>query len=366
MLNFRWTRLAAALLLAMPVAAQIPLIVAPATPTNTAPNTWVQRADHNAPIPVTADLQWTGPVAGSLVQPLASFFAICVYPATATTTCTWMNKTWSAPASGGNGLSFTYLYGPPPPPQTGSPLSPRAPLAIGIRYTYRPSVSLAPGFLNTPLKWRVGACAPNSQVVGGMQCSFSAAKDLHFTSIDLVASNADLGDSTPTNLNVEVRAINPGPRDAPAGPFNVRVRIWSAVTEIASNGARLCRTDWNIPSILSNPTNFVVIFGKTEPILLQDILAGVPYDRNDVVTVAKRGLTGGALIERTGRYTDIPLPANLNSGRFVFGVDVPIGTAMSSIVAVADLDWDRSVSSYGEVVEHNEANNLVARCRAFN
>jgi hypothetical protein len=365
MLKTRWMNVLAVLLVAMPAAAQFSLVVAPAAPTDVAPNALVQRADHNMPIAVNADLQWNGAVTGSLLQPLPSFFAICVYPAAAPLSCNWVNKTWSAAASGGNGLSFNYVYGAPPPPQTGSPLWPRAPLPIGIRYTFRPSTSLPVGLLNQPLKWQVGACMANSQAVGGMQCSFAAAKDFHFTSIDLVASNADMRLSTPTNLNVEVRATNPGALDGPAGPFSVRVRVWVAVTQVEANGARVCRTDWNIPSILSNAVNHVVIFGKSEPILLQDILAGARYDANDVVAVATRGIDGGPAVQFTGNYTDTPLPSRLNSGRFVFGVNVPTNTSMTSFVAAADLDWDRRSSSFGQVVEHNEGNNLAARCRSF-
>jgi hypothetical protein len=239
------------------------------------------------------------------------------------------------------------------------------PLPIAIRYTYRPTSSLAPALLNQPLKWVVGACVANAQVVGGMACSFSGPKDLHFTSIDLVATNADIS-STPTgDLHVDIRAINPGPMDSPAGPFTIRVDIWAALTAVAPNNARSCETNWNNPRVLMQPENFIVIFGRSAPKPVLDLMRGAAHDANDIVAVAFRGFDNGALARSTTTYTDVPLPARLVSPRYVHGVSVAVPTMLTSFVAVAEFDWDRSQSPYGAIVEHDETNNRTVRCRSF-
>lgn len=352
-------------LLAAPAHAQIPLVASPVAPSNLAPDSLVQRASHNMPIAVTSDLQWTGAISGSVVRPLPTVFAICVYPAAAPTPCSWATKTWSAAASGSSGLTSAYVYGPPQSSPPGGLWAPRVPLPIAIRYTFRPASSLPPALLNQPLKWVVGACVANAQVVGGMACSFSGAKDLHFTSIDLVATNADMRTSTTTDLNVEVRAINPGTMDSPAGPFTIRVDIWEALTAVAPNNARSCETNWNIPAVLANPESFVVIFGRSAPKPVLDLMRGAAHDPNDIVAVARRGLDDGSLFRSLAVYTDVPLPARLSTPRFVHGVSIPVTTTLKSFVAAAEFDWDRTQSPYGAIVEHDETNNRAVRCRSF-
>jgi hypothetical protein len=365
MSKIRWLIWLTAALLAAPARSQIPLVVTPATPTDLAPNSLVQRASHNLPIAVNADLQWTGPVGGTLTRPLPSFFAICVYPAATPITCTWTNKTWSAPARGGTGLAYVPVPGATQLPFPGGSLTPRVPLPTALRYTYRPSSSLPAGWLNQPLKWVVGACIENAQVVGGMRCSFSGPKDLHFTSIDLVATNADMRTSTATELKVEVRATNPGPMDSPAGPFTIRLDIWEALTAVAPNNARSCETNWNIPQVVNNPRNYVVIFGRSAPIPVIDLLNGAAHDPNDIVAVASRALDGGSHFRRESVYTDSPLPTGLTSPWFVYGVNIPLNTTRKSFVAAAEFDWVRTSSAQGAIIEHNETNNLAVRCRSF-
>jgi hypothetical protein len=188
-----------------------------------------------------------------------------------------------------------------------------------------------------------------------MVCNFAAPRDLHLTSINIQASNADITSHPFGVFQVEIRARNPDPTDSATGIFSVRVTLEEPLYEVRA-GFVSCRTDANAPDLAQDSARYTVVYGNQRPRLLRDVLAETPViDTSNIVAIFE--LSGQPTV-RMGNSV-LSLPSGLNTSTNVYEVLLNAETRRA-IVAIAELDYDN------RIVEHNETDNIQARCRGYN
>jgi hypothetical protein len=318
----------------------------PRAPRDLAPASLQQRGYVGGGTTIDTDFQWVQARSAGALSPYPTHFAFCLLDAAAPLPCSWTGATYTMLSSGGNGLS-------PPGPV---PTLPGQPQSIDYQFYFNPPSNLPDALLDKSLKWTVGACASNP-MTGAMQCGFAAAKDAYFVARNITAANADMGNSTATQLNVEARATTSGRTTNASGPFDVTVHAWEVVRGLAPNGAPICRVDVNHADFRDIPPNVIhyAFFANRREVRIVDLPpGGGGRDGTGVIAIYR---TGGFYDLHAGSYGG--LAGDVTSARGVLVANFNVNTATRAFVATAHLDQGNTL------IEFDETDNVNSRCKAF-
>jgi hypothetical protein len=328
---------AGALALAPSALAQLIIPTAPNRPNAVLPASGaVLRGERPALTPMT--FVWDQP--GAIYRPAIDpppprAFAICVRAAAASTPCAWPGI-WTAVAANVPNKPIRNAQG----------------TVVGYRYTLGPVKSLADQWLDQPIAWTILACANTN----GTTCSASAARPLHVSSIDLVASNVSIGDSTTTDLVVKGEAINLG-----TGGPSTSVRSDLLSLPALLDGMGVCDTDVNNADYANMPGLAAVLGnGTLVPFTWLPRLADGNYDSSNVRAIIR---TNDPVL--VGDYT------LLAAGNLAAGVGRPVETPpLSTSVAAANRPLGvvsiLVIDGSGAIVEYDEGNNVKVECKSLN
>lgn len=327
-----WTTLLALALLGASVASAQIVIPKPAPPVLVAP-AGGSTLRGQAMAATSFQVKWNQwGVIGSTQQPLPTFFAVCVKPASQAANC-----------------SFTPAHFVP----TGSIPSVRLFNGLvhsGYQYTLSLPVagtSIADSLLDIDLTLSVGAC----RGAGASACSFSPASALYLSARDLRATTIS-PDHTSTQAVYEHKFRNEGSTEIPNVPFIVSVNEWQALI----NSMAQCRIDVTAGDVRMNP-NVIVFLDSGDGYFMPDYWRIFPTGSPPppAKVVGMHVWNGGFNIWGANLQFASALPAGL-AGQTDYSFPVPGSERAKGFITYTFADSTHLVR------EFDEANNRRAAC----
>lgn len=219
---------------AMAVTPGIVLYLPPTAPLLRSPTAGATtETDYNDARPTFVWRQGGGVYFGYPRPAAPTHFAVCIYDAAVTTTCTYATSAWQP------------SVGSIPAVPTGSFIDGTA---GQYEYTFKLPTAVGPALLDKAIRWSVGACVVAS---GAGTCTFAPPVDLWLSTKNIVGDSISTSSSNGRNLYFEGIAKNTGTTSI-AAPIKTVVEIYNTLM----TPGQLCLKDPN--SELVQPTDQVV------------------------------------------------------------------------------------------------------------